>query len=103
AEADAGLYGSAGQASGSGGLTDVTASFGQGNRFSRRRKKKRQIEDVDWDQDIVQLPGHYGTGQRVFHQKFGYGRIVSIDGNKLEIEFEKAGTKKVMDAFVEAV
>jgi DNA helicase-2/ATP-dependent DNA helicase PcrA len=39
-------------------------------------------------------------GQRVFHGKFGYGTIVEIEGNKLEIEFEKAGRKKVLDSFV---
>ncbi len=37
----------------------------------------------------------------MFHQKFGYGRIVSIDANKLEIAFEKAGMKKVLDNFVD--
>ncbi len=42
------------------------------------------------------------TGQRVFHQKFGYGTIAAIDGNKLDIEFEKAGRKKVLDSFVQA-
>jgi len=39
-------------------------------------------------------------GMRVFHQKFGYGEIVEIEGNKLEIEFESAGRKRVMDSFV---
>ncbi len=39
-------------------------------------------------------------GMRVFHQKFGYGEIVEIEGNKLEIEFEQAGRKRVMDSFV---
>lgn len=39
-------------------------------------------------------------GLRVFHQKFGYGRIEEIEGNKLEIEFEQAGCKRVMDSFV---
>ncbi|MDB5681332.1 MAG: helicase [Sphingomonas bacterium] len=39
-------------------------------------------------------------GMRVFHQKFGYGTIVEIEGNKLEIEFEAAGRKRVMDSFV---
>jgi len=42
------------------------------------------------------------VGARVFHQKFGYGRIVAVDGNKLDIEFEKAGPKKVLDSFIEA-
>src|SRR5215207_2283351 len=40
---------------------------------------------------------------RVFHQKFGYGNVVKIDGNKLTIAFEKAGEKKVVDSFVERV
>jgi DNA helicase-2/ATP-dependent DNA helicase PcrA len=43
----------------------------------------------------------YGVGERVFHLKFGYGRIDTIEGNKLSIEFEKAGRKKVLDSFVQ--
>ena len=41
------------------------------------------------------------TGDRIFHQKFGYGRIVEVDGNKLTIDFEKAGQKRVAADFVE--
>ena len=41
-------------------------------------------------------------GQRVFHEKFGHGTIAAIEGNKLEIEFEHAGRKKVLDSFVTA-
>ncbi len=44
--------------------------------------------------------GSYTRGMRIFHQKFGYGRIVSVDDNRLEIEFDKAGRKKVIDSFV---
>jgi DNA helicase-2/ATP-dependent DNA helicase PcrA len=40
-------------------------------------------------------------GMRIFHQKFGYGRIAQVDGNKLTVDFEKAGRKKVVDSFVE--
>jgi DNA helicase-2/ATP-dependent DNA helicase PcrA len=47
--------------------------------------------------------GALARGIRVFHQKFGYGRVVSADGDKLEIAFEKAGRKKVMAGFVEPV
>lgn len=43
----------------------------------------------------------YAVGERVFHMKFGYGAIAQIDGNKLTIDFEKAGRKKVLDSFVE--
>ena len=39
-------------------------------------------------------------GARVFHDKFGYGFVTDQEGNKLEIEFEKAGTKRVLDSFV---
>jgi DNA helicase II / ATP-dependent DNA helicase PcrA len=39
-------------------------------------------------------------GQRVFHEKFGHGTIAAIEGNKLEIDFEHAGRKKVLDSFV---
>ena len=41
------------------------------------------------------------VGMRVFHQKFGYGRIAQVDGNKLTVDFDKAGQKKVVDSFVE--
>ena len=43
----------------------------------------------------------YGVGERVFHQKFGYGDIVSVEGNKLLVAFDKAGEKRVVDSFVE--
>ena len=39
-------------------------------------------------------------GQRVFHQKFGYGTIAEMEGNKLEIDFEQSGRKRVIDTFV---
>jgi DNA helicase II / ATP-dependent DNA helicase PcrA len=45
--------------------------------------------------------GGFVVGDRVFHQKFGYGTIRTVEDNKLEIAFEKAGDKKVMDAFVD--
>ncbi len=42
-------------------------------------------------------------GQRVFHTKFGYGIVAEIEGNKLEIDFEQAGRKRVIDSFVSLV
>ena len=44
----------------------------------------------------------FGIGDRVFHQKFGYGEVASVEGNKLTVQFDKAGEKKVVDSFVEA-
>jgi DNA helicase-2/ATP-dependent DNA helicase PcrA len=45
-------------------------------------------------------PSSFTIGERVFHQKFGYGEIATIEGNKLTIDFDKAGRKKVLDNFV---
>ncbi len=45
----------------------------------------------------------FNIDDRIFHQKFGYGRIKMINGEKLEVAFEKAGDKKVMKSFVEVV
>jgi len=44
----------------------------------------------------------FSKGQRVFHQKFGYGKVTLIDGQKLTVDFEHSGAKKVIDSFVEA-
>jgi DNA helicase-2/ATP-dependent DNA helicase PcrA len=43
---------------------------------------------------------HYARGDRVFHQKFGYGRVRYVEGNKLTVDFDKAGEKRVIDQFV---
>ncbi len=44
----------------------------------------------------------FTVGQRVFHQKFGYGEVLSVDGDKLDVAFDKAGTKKIVHSFVQA-
>jgi DNA helicase-2/ATP-dependent DNA helicase PcrA len=43
---------------------------------------------------------HFDVGQRVFHEKFGYGVVKSTEDDRLDIEFEKAGSKRVLDRFV---
>ena len=51
--------------------------------------------------DSTAISAH-AVGDRVFHQKFGYGTITGIEGDKLDIAFEKAGDKKVVAKFVTA-
>ncbi len=68
----------------------------------RKARMQRQIEaisnnQIETDASVLK----FDIGERIFHQKFGYGKITSIDGSKLEVEFEKAGNKKVVDSFVE--
>ena len=49
-----------------------------------------------------QAVSSFGLGDRVFHQKFGYGAVTGIEGDKLEIAFDKAGIKKVVASYVTA-
>jgi DNA helicase II / ATP-dependent DNA helicase PcrA len=49
----------------------------------------------------IRRVGGFSVGDRVFHQKFGYGAIIAVEDNKLAIHFDHAGDKKVMDAYVE--
>ena len=43
----------------------------------------------------------YKVGERVLHLKYGHGRVAAIEGNKLTIDFESAGRKKVLESFVQ--
>ena len=43
----------------------------------------------------------FDPGARVFHVKFGPGSVASVDGNKLTVDFDKAGQKRVLDGFVD--
>ncbi len=42
----------------------------------------------------------YILGERVFHQKFGYGEITGIEGDKLDVDFDQAGVKKIVARYV---
>nr|WP_159757385.1 UvrD-helicase domain-containing protein [Sphingomonas sp. 8AM] len=77
-----------------------------GGEWSSRTFTREPVRVVESRASAVSL-GNKGrddliVGQRVFHQKFGYGAIAEIEGNKLEIDFEQAGRKRVMDSFVSA-
>ncbi|MFC4166617.1 ATP-dependent helicase [Teichococcus aestuarii] len=71
-------------------------------QFPLVARKPRIIEAGAWE--VSERPAKNAAippGTRVFHQKFGYGRVVSTDDNKLDVEFDKAGRKRVLDSFVE--
>ena len=85
------------------GLEDDLEEPGGYSEFSSPRQRARsgqQRESISYHQ-VGTDAGDLKIGQRVFHQKFGYGRISELEGDKLEIDFEKAGPKKVMASFVE--
>ncbi|MGL4309462.1 MAG: ATP-dependent helicase [Paracoccaceae bacterium] len=65
-----------------------------GNRpVSQPREARNMVIDLD-------AVSAFSTGDRVFHQKFGYGRVTGIEGDKLEVAFDKAGVKKIVAGFV---
>jgi DNA helicase-2/ATP-dependent DNA helicase PcrA len=84
----------------SGSRSDTSREAGGG--FSRNKRGQMVIEG----ELVAKSTGtvsEFSVDDRVFHQKFGYGNVVKVDGNKLTIAFEKAGEKKVVDSFVERV
>ena len=75
------------------------AQANKGSAQAHARSAPRQIEG----ELVAKSSGSsskYKLGERVFHQKFGYGAIIEIEGNKLTVDFEKTGAKKVVDSFV---
>ncbi len=65
-----------------------------------RRMVARRAEPADGNWEPANNKTEFITGDRVFHQKFGMGNILTIDGDKLLIAFDKAGHKKVVSGFV---
>ena len=65
------------------------------------RSRPPLIEAQAWSVQTSD-PGasQYQRGDRIFHQKFGYGRVRFVEGNKLTVAFDKAGEKRVIDQFV---
>ena len=90
-DSEPGLY--AGGGAGGGDFSHGRA-LGYGGGLARAPKR-------DMESTLIHAaPQGFAVGERVFHQKFGYGRITAIDANKLAIAFDKAGDKKVLDSFV---
>ena len=93
-ESEPGLYEGGGNVS-----RDRVSSFGRRGGWSGRRSDPL----IESHATLIEAePVGFTVGERVFHQKFGYGRVTSIDRNKLAIAFDKAGDKKVLDSFVVA-
>ena len=66
-------------------------------RFAERVSASLPADPVENER---RARGGYAVGARVFHRKFGYGAVQRVDGEKLEILFDRAGIRKVMDGFV---
>lgn len=81
------------------GYGESDSGYGAG----RTSIKGRTIDGELVAKSVADTPSPFNVGDRVFHQKFGNGNIAAIDGNKLTIDFDKAGQKRVLDGFVSGV
>ncbi|TPJ51858.1 MULTISPECIES: UvrD-helicase domain-containing protein [unclassified Mesorhizobium] len=81
------------------GYGETDSGYGAG----RTSIKGRTIDGELVAKSVADTPSPFNVGDRVFHQKFGNGNIAAIEGNKLTIDFDKAGQKRVLDGFVAAV
>ncbi|WP_244592766.1 UvrD-helicase domain-containing protein [Azospirillum palustre] len=92
----AGAYGAGGSAGG----------FGGGFQFRGSTRQAPTPKTITLDQGAYAVAPRprpdspFAKGARVFHQKFGYGTVVGVSEDKLEIDFDHSGSKKVMDSFV---
>ena len=68
-------------------------------RFTHRKTKPPPTIEGELITSSIESSS-FAIGERIFHQKFGYGTISEVDGTKLTIEFDKAGQKRVVDSFV---
>jgi DNA helicase II / ATP-dependent DNA helicase PcrA len=98
AQANTAPGGRSGFGSGSGG---GFRSAGPGGRSGGQSGGPRQI-DGELIAKSTGAPSAFQGGQRVFHTKFGPGTVAAVDGNKLTVDFDKAGRKMVLDSFVQA-
>ncbi len=113
AESDSGLHESGAVAERVASNFSRSFSEAQGSRVSPGWQRFQKNRDKSFGREPREIEGHavrrpakgkssnYAIGDRIFHQKFGYGEVKAADGTKLTVQFEKAGEKKVLDGFVE--
>ncbi len=68
---------------------------------SQERRARRGPVQIDGELIASSSAGSaFAEGARVFHAKFGTGTVATVDGNKLTVDFDKAGRKMVLESFV---
>ena len=77
-----------------------TSAQGKGYKAEKARRGPLQIEGELVAKSTV--ASGFAKGARVFHQKFGNGTVAAVDGNKLTVDFDKAGRKMVLESFIQA-
>ena len=84
------------------GAPGYGGGFGSSSRGATARKRGPTLIEGEILAKSTGTPSAYSVGARVLHMKFGPGTVADVDGNKLTVDFDKAGRKMVLDSFVEA-
>jgi len=86
-------------------LPSNNSSYGPGFIRAKQNgiKSLNVYKNSQFEKSLSDPNLNLNVGQRVFHQKFGMGLIISSDGDKLNINFDKAGEKKVVSSFVKII
>ncbi len=86
-------------------LSSNNSSYGPGFIRAKQNgiKSLNVYKNSQFEKRLSSSNSNLSVGQRVFHQKFGMGLIISSDGDKLNINFDKAGEKKVVSSFVKII
>lgn len=105
AESETGYYRNRNRKSaGSGCFMDIPGTSGSSSGWKRYQANGGRFKTIEGS-PARKAEKNSGTqfkvGERIFHRKFGYGTITGADGNKLDVSFEKAGQKKILDRFAE--
>jgi DNA helicase II / ATP-dependent DNA helicase PcrA len=96
-----------GSGGGNGGSRDASSSSGTSYGAKPAGTATRSRGPLTIEGELVAkstgTTSAFRAGERVFHQKFGNGNIIHVEGNKLTIDFDHSGEKKVVDSFVQKV
>ena len=82
------------------GYGKVESAGGLRSDWATRRTKRIIEGRVRHKKPAKPVVSDYAIGERVFHEKFGYGTVEDVEGNKLSVKFETSGMKKILDSFV---
>jgi DNA helicase-2/ATP-dependent DNA helicase PcrA len=92
-----------GSGGGTGGFRESGSSHGTKPAGAAPRSRGPLTIDGELVAKSTGTTSAFRFGDRVFHEKFGNGNVVHVEGNKLTIDFDRAGEKKVVDSFVQKV
>jgi ATP-dependent DNA helicase UvrD/PcrA len=92
-----------GNGSSSGGFRETGSSYGAKPAGTTARSRGPLTIEGELIAKSTGTTSAFRAGNRVFHQKFGNGNVIHVEGNKLTIDFDHSGEKKVVDSFVQKV